>query len=250
MKFIRNNIPNAITALNLFLGLLGIYFAFKQQLVYASFCVVGAAVADFFDGMAARLLKSDTKIGKDLDSLADVVSFGVAPVFVYVNLYISYEAFKGNIIPGFWTTMIEERADDYWVILPVFLIAIFSAVRLAIFNNDTRQTTSFIGLPTPANGLLIISFVLIAYFQPHFFPVWLVEPWFIITFSLLSSFLLVSPIPLFALKFKQWGFKGNEVRYLFLLTSVVLLAVLHFVAIPLIIILYILLSLILNFAKK
>lgn len=232
------------------MGLTGIYLAFQYQLVAASFCVIGAAVADFFDGMAARLLKSDNKIGKDLDSLADVVSFGATPVFIYINLYVCFEAYRGNVVESFRSYPIEKHADDYWVILPVFLIAIFSAVRLAIFNNDTRQTTSFIGLPTPANGLLIISFALIAFLQPGYFPSWILEPWFMISFSILSSYLLVSPLPLFALKFKQWGFKGNEVRYLFLLASAILIVVLQFVAIPLIIILYILISLILNLAKR
>ncbi len=230
--------------------MLGIYLAFKHQLVAASFCVVGAAIADFFDGMVARLLKSDTKIGKDLDSLADLVSFGATPVFIYINLYLTHWSFGAKIDPLTYTATIGELANNYWAILPTFLIVIFSAIRLAIFNNDTRQTTSFIGLPTPANGLLIISFALIAHLQPQYFPVWLIQPWFMVVFSVVSSFLLVAPLPLFALKFKQWGFKGNEVRYLFLLTSAILLAVLQFVAIPLILILYILLSLILNFAKK
>ncbi len=218
----------------------------------AAVLVVIAAVFDFFDGMVARLLKSDTKIGKDLDSLADVVSFGVAPVFIYINLCFMHWFYDEWLFDeGFdFFNLVSFYEKNWIVVIAPFLIAIFSAIRLAIFNNDTRQTTSFIGLPTPANGLLIISFALIYAFQNAYFPIWLTAPWFVIVFSIVSSFMLVMPLPLFALKFKQWGFKGNEVRYLFILTSAVLLAVLHFVAIPLIIILYILLSLILNFAKK
>jgi CDP-diacylglycerol--serine O-phosphatidyltransferase len=236
LKFIKNNIPNAITSLNLFLGVLGIYFAFQFQLVAAAYCVVFAGVADFFDGMVARLLKSDTKIGKDLDSLADVVSFGVTPVFIYVNLYR--------------IDWVDKTNDLHLAIIPIFFIAVFSAIRLAIFNNDTRQTTSFIGLPTPANGIMIASFAFITTYSPALFPQFLLSPLGILLFSALSCFMLVMPVPLFALKFKQWSFKGNEVRYIFLLTAAILLVVLQFVAIPLIIILYIVLSIILNFAKK
>lgn len=254
MKFIRNNIPNAITCLNLYLGVLGIYFAFSGALAVAAFFVVGGAVADFFDGMTARLLKSETKIGKDLDSLADLVTFGVAPVFIYINLpqfdpesipYIHDIAFQRMVIMEAQGFMIQ----DILAYVP-FLIVVFSAIRLAIFNNDTRQTSSFIGLPTPANGLMIASFALIAHYQPHYFPDFIVNPWFMAGFSILSCFLLVMPLPLFALKFKQWGFKGNEVRYIFLGLAVILMAVLQFAAIPLIIFLYILISLIQNFAKK
>lgn len=236
MNFIKNNIPNAITSLNLFFGVLSIYFAFQFQLVAAAYCVVFAAIADFFDGMVARLLKSDTKIGKDLDSLADLVSFGVAPVFIYVNLYR--------------IDWVDKTSDIHTAIIPIFFIVIFSAIRLAIFNNDTRQTASFIGLPTPANGIMITSFAFIIEYNTALFPQFLLTPLGILLFSALSCFMMVMPVPLFALKFKQWGFKGNEVRYIFLLTAAILIVVLKFVAIPLIIILYIVLSIILNFAKK
>lgn len=251
LKFIRNNIPNAITSANLFCGVAAIYFASISAIHVAAILVIAGAVFDFFDGMSARLLKSDSKIGKDLDSLADVVSFGVAPVFIYINLCKVVWVKSGTVInPEALFSDLTILEHFWWVFAALMLIAVFSAIRLAIFNNDTRQTTSFIGLPTPANGLLIISFALIWNFQNASFPNWLVEPWFVVLFSIVSCFMLVMPLPLFALKFKQWGFKGNEVRYLFLLTSAILLVVLQFVAIPLIIILYILLSLILNFAKK
>lgn len=248
MNFIRNNIPNAITAANLFCGMVAIYLAFNNLLAEAAFFIIGAAVLDFFDGMTARLLKSDTKIGKDLDSLADVVSFGAAPAFIIIHLK---DYFISLNLGGIYTKTHFEFFYNETVMVFAFIIAVFSAVRLAIFNNDTRQTTSFIGVPTPANALFIISFALIAKFQPQWFPFSVIEnKWMLGGICLFLSYMLVSPLPLFALKFKQWGFKGNEVRYLFIATAAVLLVVFQFISIPIIIFLYILLSLILNFAKK
>lgn len=248
LKFLRNNIPNAITAGNLFCGLVAIYLAFHNLLAEAAFFIIAAAVLDFFDGMTARLLKSDTKIGKDLDSLADVVSFGAAPAFIIIHLKDYFINLNENPI---YTKAHFEFFYQETVMVFAFIIAVFSAVRLAIFNNDTRQTTSFIGVPTPANALFIISFALIAKYQPQWFPTGIVEnKWILGGICLFLSYMLVSPLPLFALKFKQWGFKGNEVRYLFLAAAVVLIAAFQFISIPIIIFLYILLSVILNFAKK
>lgn len=248
MKFLRNNIPNAITAANLFCGLVAIYLAFHNLLAEAAFFIIAAAVLDFFDGMTARLLKSDTKIGKDLDSLADVVSFGAAPAFIIIHLKDYFISLNES---GLYTKAHFEFFYQETVMVFAFIIAVFSAVRLAIFNNDTRQTTSFIGVPTPANALFIISFALIAKYQPNYFPIGIIEnKWLLGGICLFLSYMLVSPIPLFALKFKQWGFKGNEVRYLFLAAAVVLIVAFQFISIPIIIFLYILLSVILNFTKK
>ncbi|HYG14943.1 MAG TPA: CDP-alcohol phosphatidyltransferase family protein [Bacteroidia bacterium] len=249
MKFIRNNIPNAITSLNLYLGVCAIYFAFNNQLGLAGLCVLGGAVADFFDGMSARLLKSGTGIGKDLDSLADVVSFGVAPVCIYINLsdYWYYEVM--NTSWRIYSNSIVDTTNLFTVFIP-FLVPVFSAIRLAIFNHDTRQTTSFIGLPTPANGLMISSLALIAAYQPQYFPQFVLNPWFVAAFSLLSCFLLVMPVPLFSLKFKQWDFKSNTIRYTFLALAVIMIALIQFAAIPLIVITYILFSILQNITTK
>jgi CDP-diacylglycerol---serine O-phosphatidyltransferase len=222
--------------------------SFNGKLAEAAFFIIAAAVFDFFDGMSARLLKSNNIIGKDLDSLADVVSFGAAPAFIIPHLKEYYYSLHATpmYVKGHFTFFYEET-----VMIFAFVMVIFSAIRLAIFNNDTRQTTSFIGVPTPANALFIISFALIAKYQPDWFPLSIVEKrWIMGGICLFLSYLLISPLPLFALKFKQWGFKGNEVRYLFVLAAALLIVALQFVAIPVIIILYILLSLILNFAKK
>jgi CDP-diacylglycerol---serine O-phosphatidyltransferase len=243
VNFIRNNIPNAITCLNLFSGVLAIYFAFNGQLATAAFCVIASGVFDYFDGMVARLLNAKSNIGKDLDSLADMVSFGAAPVFIYINL-AQHTGSDWRI-----TGMNPVTGDLLYTYIP-FLVIIFSAIRLAIFNNDTRQTDSFIGLNTPSNGLVLSSFALIAHYQPEYFPEILVNPWFMAAYSLLCCFMLVMPLPMFAFKFKHWGFKGNEVRYGFLLLTVVLLAILKYAGIPLVILSYIIISLIIHLSRK
>lgn len=248
MNFLRTHIPNVITSLNLFSGLVSIYLSFHGQLAAAAFCIIASAVFDFFDGMAARLLKSNNVIGKDLDSLADVVSFGAAPAFILIHLKSYYRAISPAETPF---NYIHISMYTELVMVFAFIMVVFSAIRLAVFNNDTRQSTSFIGVPTPANALFIISFALIAKYQPQYFPVSLIEnEWIVGGICLFLSYMLVSPLPLFALKFKQWGFKGNEVRYLFVAAAAILILLFKFVAIPVVIALYVLTSLILNFAKK
>ncbi|HQS50964.1 MAG TPA: CDP-diacylglycerol--serine O-phosphatidyltransferase, partial [Daejeonella sp.] len=142
----KKHIPNSVTCLNLFSGCLGIVFAFQGNLIWASYAIVIAAVFDFFDGMLARLLKAYSDIGKELDSLADMVSFGVLPSVIIYQLFAL-------------SPQIDFGAD--WLSFSAFIIAVFSALRLAKFNIDTRQSENFIGLPTPANALLIASFPLI-----------------------------------------------------------------------------------------
>jgi CDP-diacylglycerol--serine O-phosphatidyltransferase len=250
VNFIRNNIPNAITSLNLFSGVLAIYLAFNGQLAGAAFCVIAAGVFDYFDGMTARMLKSVTAIGKDLDSLADMVSFGAAPVFIYINLGESFNYSTPSLADArVYMTMDSFYQDILSRYIP-FLVIVFSAIRLAIFNNDTRQTESFIGLNTPSNGLTMSSFALIATYQPEYLPGIIVNPVFMAGYSLLCCFLLVMPLPMFAFKFKYWSYKGNEVRYGFLLLTVALIALFHYAAIPLIILSYILISLFIHFTKK
>ncbi len=248
MNFLRTHIPNVITSLNLFSGLVSIYLSFHGQLAAAAFCIIASAVFDFFDGMAARLLKSNNVIGKDLDSLADVVSFGAAPAFIIVHLKRYYNTlYHAKTGANYLHVSFYEEQ----IMVFAFIMVVFSAIRLAVFNNDTRQSTSFIGVPTPANALFIISFALIAKYQPQYFPISIIKNvWAVASICLFLSYMLVSPLPLFALKFKQWGFKGNEVRYLFVAAAAILILLFKFVAIPVVIALYVLTSLILNFAKK
>ena len=222
----KKHIPNAVTCLNLFTGCLGIVFAFQGELECASYAILIAAVFDFFDGMLARLLKAYSDIGKDLDSLADMVSFGVLPSVIVYQLFL--ESQPSNLLLQ-------------WLSFSAFLIAIFSALRLAKFNNDTRQTENFIGLPTPANAMLIASLPFIAD-QGNFISSYLQNPIFLALFSLGMGLLLVSEIHLMSLKFSSMDLRKNSHRYILVFSSLILLVIFKFAAVPLIVILYFILS--------
>jgi CDP-diacylglycerol--serine O-phosphatidyltransferase len=217
---ITRHIPNFLTCCNLLCGCIGIVFVVNGNLNAAAYFVWIACVFDFFDGFAARMLKVSSPIGKELDSLADMVSFGLLPAMVMYRM------------------LLESNAYEY---LPYFAfsIAIFSALRLAIFNIDETQRDSFKGLPTPANALFITSLPLLT----GNIALALFEAWILCVIVAVSSYLLVSGIPLFALKFKSFAWNENKIRFTFLILSVLLLAVLKIAAIPVIILLYIALSL-------
>ena len=237
-------IPNIITSLNLLCGCVAIMFAVSGDLVSASFFAFAGIFLDFFDGLAARVLNAQSQVGLQLDSLADVVTSGVLPGIVMVQLLS--EALTGtslDIGTIFRDTANSTSIESYLPFIGL-LIAVASGYRLAKFNVDTRQTTSFIGLPVPANTLLILSLPLIISFQAgQQITEVILTPWFLIIITLVSCVLLNAEIPLFGLKFKTWNFKDNAVRYLFLIASILLLVVLKFIAIPIIIFLYILVSL-------
>lgn len=213
------HLPNVLTSCNLLCGCLGIVSVLEGRPMPAAYFVWAAGVFDFFDGFAARALKVSSPIGKELDSLADVISFGLLPAVVMYKLWGS-EA--GDVLP-----------------YVSFSIAIFSALRLAIFNIDETQSDSFRGLPTPANALFITALPLLGGLP----ATWLKEPWVLTVIVGVSSYLLVSPVRLFALKFKNISWSENKIRFTFLLLSIALLAVFSASAIPLIILLYIGLSL-------
>lgn len=246
---IKKHIPNAITCGNLLCGCLAIVKAFEGDLVWAAYLVGIAAVLDFFDGFAARMLKVSSLIGKDLDSLADMVTFGVVPGVVMFKLIglsrlfsIALEANTPDV------SAIGIGNSIYFQQYIAFLIPIFSAIRLAKFNNDTRQSDSFIGVPTPANAMFICSIPLMEEFNHLGF---VLNPYILVFVTIIFSFLLVSELPLFALKFKHFKWKDNEIRFVFLGLCLVMLITLQFIGIPLIIIMYILLSVINNvFLKK
>ena len=237
-------IPNIITSLNLLCGCVAIMFAVSGDLVSASFFAFAGIFLDFFDGLAARALNAQSQVGLQLDSLADVVTSGVLPGIVMVQLLS--EALTGtslDISAIFSDTANSTSIESYLPFIGL-LIAVASGYRLAKFNVDTRQTTSFIGLPVPANTLLILSLPLIISFQAgQQITEVILTPWFLIIITLVSCVLLNAEIPLFGLKFKTWNFKDNAVRYLFLIASILLLVVLKFIAIPIIIFSYILVSL-------
>jgi CDP-diacylglycerol--serine O-phosphatidyltransferase len=223
----KNHLPNAVTCLNLFAGCLAITRVFAGNLELAAYLVGLAAAFDFADGLLARALHASSPIGKDLDSLADMVSFGVVPGAIAFSLL--QRALPAQGLPG-------------WLAYLGFVITIFSALRLAKFNNDTRQTTSFIGLPTPACTLVVASLPLILAYDGFGLTNFILNPWVLLGLAILLSGLLVAEIPLFALKFKNLSWQDNSLRFMFLLLAIGLLLGLQAAAIPLIVLLYVLLS--------
>ncbi len=242
---IKKQIPNGITLLNLLCGCIAVIFAVQGNLELAGLFVMIGIGFDFFDGLAARLLNAQSELGLQLDSLADMVTSGVVPGIVMYQLLSQVYGKPFYLLPDSWSAnQVISTFDWSYVSLLGLLITLASGYRLAKFNVDTRQTTSFIGLPTPANTLLIISLPLILKFQQD---TWVVEiilnKWFLILITLLSCYLLNAEIPLFSLKFKTWGFAENKVRYSFLILAVVCIILLKFIAIPIVILLYIIFSL-------
>ncbi len=225
MNFMKN-IPNLITCLNLFSGCLACVMALRGNYTGALFFVIMAAVFDFFDGFVARLLKAYSDIGKELDSLADVVSFGMAPGLVVYSFILSIS-----------TGLPFSDSMPFFA----FLIPIFSAVRLAKFNIDTRQTTSFLGLPVPADGLFWCSLIPAIYSYTEGREILLL----VILFCLIIVFclLMISEIPMFSLKFKNYRWKGNEWRYALIILAIGFASFLHLFGISLTICMYILMSL-------
>lgn len=199
----KKHIPNTITCLNLISGCIATYWAFQGDYRMALLFIIIGAVFDFFDGMVARLLHVSSPIGKELDSLADDITFGFAPSAILFSF------------------LAQLTADSQWPIAYcAFIMAAFSALRLAKFNLDERQALGFIGLPTPANALFWGA--LVTGLCDHQLYLEGME-WCIVAGILVSSYLLVCELPMFALKFKTWGWKGNEIKYVFLLTCIPLL---------------------------
>ncbi|MFD2202765.1 CDP-diacylglycerol--serine O-phosphatidyltransferase [Shivajiella indica] len=219
---IKKHIPNALTSLNLLCGMLGIYFVLDGKINEGAYFIFIAAFFDFLDGFVARILKVHSEIGKELDSLADLVTFGVLPSFIL---------FK----------MIEANSELDYLPFMALIVGIFSAIRLAKFNVDTRQADRFIGVPTPANALLISTLP----FTQERFPeinAALQNPYFLVCVAFAMSFLLVSELPLIALKFKNFRFSDNIYRFLVLIIGVICLIAFGLGGIPFVILSYILLS--------
>ena len=232
------HIPNFITSLNLTSGFVAIIFAANGELIIASWLIIAAMIFDFLDGLSARLLKAYSEIGKELDSLADVVSFGVAPgIIIYKLLYESL-APAGVMISGF-----ESVKLTLIMILPA-IMPVFAALRLAVFNLDNTQATSFKGLPTPANAIAVISVVMAGHYsESPLFSSLTDSPLSIILFTLCLSLLMVSRIPLLSLKVTNLKFKGNEGLYILISQIVLVFIIFGTGAAPLIIPLYIISSL-------
>ena len=215
---IKRHIPNAITSANLVCGCIGIVLCLRGSIEQSVYFIWLAMVFDFFDGFTARLLKVSSPIGKELDSLADMVTFGALPAMIMYQL-------------------ISNVSSHEHLPYIAFLIAVFSALRLAKFNIDETQSDSFVGVPTPANALFISSLIFIL---PEF--TFLNNTTILVVLTVICSYWLVMPMRLLALKFKNYSFADNKLRYLFLITSVVLLVFLQLMALPLIIISYLIFS--------
>ena len=223
-------VPNAITCLNLFCGCLSVVSSFNGMLETAAYFIFAAAIFDFLDGFAARWLGAYSAMGKELDSLADVVSFGVAPAsMMFVLLLTAAERYG---LP------VETYSNGWFVAVLAFIMAVFSALRLAKFNIDTRQTESFIGLPTPANALFICSMT----FSNHRLALLTGNLFFLLAVTVVFSYLLIAELPLFSLKFKSFEWKHNKIRYVFMAFSAIILMVLQWAGLAVVILAYIIIS--------
>jgi CDP-diacylglycerol--serine O-phosphatidyltransferase len=215
----KKHIPNILTLANLFTGCVGIVYAFNNNLVYAAYAIWIAAVFDFFDGFIARLLKVSSPIGKELDSLADMVTFGALPSFILFRMM--------------------DSANYEIVAYVAFALALFSALRLAKFNVDTRQSNTFIGMPTPAAAFFVSGLPFWQGVYPEFVS-WQI----IMVITVVLSLLLIAPIKMLALKFTEYSFNNNWQRYFVILLSVVAFAILGSKSLPIIVTLYLIISLI------
>jgi len=242
---IKKHIPNAITLLNLLAGLLALIHAFNGNYNEAFSLVCLGIFFDFWDGFFARIWKVQSPIGLQLDSLADMVTSGVVPGLVMYKMFGDIQENQSQY------NLTEETY--YMGVVPYlgFLITLASCYRLAKFNIDTRQTDSFIGLPTPANALLIMSIPMI---QFHSEFEWLVDflsnPYVLVGITVLSSYLLNAEIPLFSLKVKSFSWEKYKMQVVFLILSLILIVLLEFIAIPIIILLYVILSVVNNMLGK
>lgn len=234
-NIIVRNIPNSITCCNLISGCIATYNAFLGDIRMALLWIIVGAVFDFFDGMSARLLKVSSPIGKELDSLADDITFGFAPSAII-----------------FYELSIMEYPSELLMLKPylpyfAFVMAAYSALRLAKFNLDERQSLGFIGLPTPANalfwGALFVGAQNFMESTAYMLPV-------VLLMICVSCWLLIAEVPMFALKFKQWGWKGNEVKYIFIISCLPLLMIFGITAFSVIIAWYVVLSVVVNLRNK
>jgi CDP-diacylglycerol--serine O-phosphatidyltransferase len=238
---IKKHIPNCITLLNLFCGCIAITFAFQKDFELAFLFVSLGIFLDFFDGFFARLFQVSSPLGLQLDSLADMVTSGVAPGVVMFFMF-------SNTIKN---QEISIENSSIWVCFLGFIITMASCYRLANFNIDTRQTDSFIGLPTPANALFILSLPLILKNSDSLIVLELLtNPWVLVLITFLSAYILNAEIPLFSLKIKKFNFKDNLLQISFLSISLILLLFFQYLGIALVILIYVLLSVLNNKLSK
>lgn len=218
---------------------MALVYVFKGEILLFAAFVTAALIFDFLDGFVARAFKAYSLMGKELDSLADMVTFGLVPGAIMYHLFI-------NSVP------LVLHMDSGWARIVAFfpfIITVFSALRLAKFNIDTRQTDSFLGMPTPAVTIFVVGMALIIQYDRFNLTPSLLNSYVISGICMILCFLLVSEIPLFALKFKNFSWAANKAQYLLLAASVVAIVFLGFVALPLLILFYLILSIINNFFR-
>jgi CDP-diacylglycerol--serine O-phosphatidyltransferase len=250
---IKKQIPNLFTLLNLLSGIIAILMAVSDKLVEAAFFVFLGIFFDFFDGFFARKFNVQGEFGKQLDSLADMVTSGVVPgiVMFQLILYASKQQWFMELSCeiGNW----QNYNETFYYYLPFIglLIPLAAAFRLANFNIDERQTSSFIGLPTPAFAIFVLSLPLILHYSDQQYFINIIQNKFVlILITLVGSYLLNAEIPLFSLKFKNYSWIDNKIKYIFLILTLFLLFFMQILAIPIIIILYVFISIIENIIKK
>ena len=249
----KRHIPNIVTLMNMACGCAGIALIFSGFPVYGAMMVYLGAIFDFFDGFVARAFKADSELGKQLDSMSDLVTFGVLPSVLLVYLLGVVDFVERDYLPFTLADGSIPMAKISWyLILPFFVVVLGAGYRLAKFNIDTRQTTSFLGLPSPANGIFFAALFLgisLGNFPEWLTPI-LLNPITLYALAIIFALLMVSEIPMFAMKVKGYGWKGNEFRYALLILSLPLIVFFQFAGLSLSIILYILLSIIQNLVKR
>ncbi len=252
-----------LTASNMLFGIFSILLTFSGRIDLAPYPIFLGALFDFLDGFVARLLNQQSQLGKQLDSLADMITFGLAPGLMMMGVFIQYQFDMqmnnkidlSNFSFIWWVTDLLDFKNSYLIPFTALLIPIFSMFRLAKFNLDSRQSDSFIGVPTPANTIFFCMFPLILAqdfaFGSFQFQVreFIMQVWVLIPIIIIMSILLVAEIPLFSFKFKHFKWKGNEIRYLFLITCSLLIPLTRFWSMGIIVLLYLILSVIENLLK-
>ncbi len=235
---VKSSIPNFITSLNLFCGALSTFFALNGSIDIAAILIFAGALFDFTDGFAARLLKAYSPMGKELDSLADMISFGFAP------MAILHMMIKKVVLGDFFCDFFQQDVANQIIVLSPFVITVFSGLRLAKFNVDTRQSESFIGLTTTATGLFLASLGFVFVHDENWLNDLILNQWVLLAFVPIFSFLLISEIPMFSLKFKNFRLVPNIDKYILLLSGLLFIIWLGMGGIAIVIALYVIFSIV------
>lgn len=241
---LHKQFPNAITAMNLMCGSISIFLTSEGHYYLGAWLIIIAAVFDFFDGFAARMLKAYSEFGKQFDSLSDLISFGVAPAMIV------YQILKSALLVD--EVSIEDTGNiELFLLTTPTLLVLFSAIRLGVFNVDTRQTKEFRGIPTPANALLIASLPLILTYQPSLTSMFIIiNTKTLLSLILVQSALMVLPFRVMSLKISGFDIKKHFLQIFLILSAIALIVLFKYSAIPMIYFVYLILSLSLNFVKK